>query len=141
VEVEPDKILVADTTNACEAIQQFRAQRPAATLMDVQMPGMNGLDTSGAIRAEFPDAKIIVLTTYFGDAQASEGWSRRSALRGTSPRRANRAKGRAAGVRPGQIQQSGQDEPARYGSRCYSAPPFDIASLCPTRRRSPTNPD
>jgi len=68
--VEPDMALVAEASNGREAIQQFRAHRPDVTLMDLQMPGMGGLDAIGAIRAEFPDARIIVLTTYVGDAQA-----------------------------------------------------------------------
>ncbi|HEX6705236.1 MAG TPA: response regulator [Albitalea sp.] len=67
---EPDMALVAEAANGREAIQQFRAHRPDITLMDLQMPGMGGLDAIGAIRAEFPDARIIVLTTYAGDAQA-----------------------------------------------------------------------
>jgi len=68
--VEPDMTLVAEAENGRDAIQQFRAHRPDVTLMDLQMPGMSGLDAIGAIRAEFPDARIIVLTTYAGDAQA-----------------------------------------------------------------------
>jgi len=68
--VERDMALVADASNGREAIQQFREHRPDVTLMDLQMPGMGGLDAIGAIRAEFPDARIIVLTTYAGDAQA-----------------------------------------------------------------------
>jgi len=68
--VEPDLVLVAEAANGREAIQQFRAHRPDVTLMDLQMPGMSGLDAIGAIHAEFPDARIIVLTTYAGDAQA-----------------------------------------------------------------------
>ena len=68
--VEPDMALVAEAANGREAIQQFRAHRPDVTLMDLQMPGMGGLDAIGAIRTEFPDARIIVLTTYAGDAQA-----------------------------------------------------------------------
>src|SRR4051812_37974053 len=68
--VEPDMALVAEASNGREAVQQYRAHRPDVTLMDLQMPGMNGLDAIGAIRAEFPDARIIVLTTYAGDAQA-----------------------------------------------------------------------
>jgi DNA-binding NarL/FixJ family response regulator len=66
---EPDMTLVAEASNGREAIQQFRAHRPDITLMDLQMPEMNGLDAILAIRAEFPDAKIIVLTTYKGDVQ------------------------------------------------------------------------
>ena len=68
--VEPDMALVAEAANGREAIQQFRAHRPDVTLMDLQMPGMSGLDAIAAIRAEFPEARIIVLTTYAGDAQA-----------------------------------------------------------------------
>lgn len=68
---EPDMTLVAEATNGREAIQQFRAHRPDVTLMDLQMPEMNGLDAMIAIRGEFPDARIIVLTTYTGDVQAS----------------------------------------------------------------------
>ena len=67
---ELDMTLVAEAANGREAIQQFRAHRPDVTLMDLQMPEMNGLDAMLAIRGEFPDARIIVLTTYTGDVQA-----------------------------------------------------------------------
>ena len=66
----PDMTLVAEATNGREAIQQFRTHRPDVTLMDLQMPEMGGLDAIIAIRNEFPDARIIVLTTYAGDTQA-----------------------------------------------------------------------
>jgi DNA-binding NarL/FixJ family response regulator len=66
---EPDMVLVAEASNGREAIQQFRAHRPDITLMDLQMPEMNGLDATIGIRGEFPEAKIIVLTTYKGDVQ------------------------------------------------------------------------
>jgi DNA-binding NarL/FixJ family response regulator len=66
---EPDMTLVAEASNGREAIQQFRAHRPDVTIMDLQMPEMNGLDAITTIRGEFPDAKIIVLTTYKGDVQ------------------------------------------------------------------------
>ena len=66
---EPDMALVAEASNGREAIQQFRAHRPDITLMDLQMPEMNGLDAILSIRGEFPEAKIIVLTTYQGDVQ------------------------------------------------------------------------
>jgi len=66
---QSDMTLVAEASNGREAIQQFRAYRPDVTLMDLQMPEMNGLDALIAIRGEFPDAKIIVLTTYAGDVQ------------------------------------------------------------------------
>src|SRR6204780_2439490 len=66
---QSDMKLVAEASNGREAIQQFRTHRPDVTLMDLQMPEMNGLDAVIAIRGEFPEAKIIVLTTYTGDAQ------------------------------------------------------------------------
>jgi DNA-binding NarL/FixJ family response regulator len=66
---QADMILVGEAANGREAIQKFRAHRPDITLMDLQMPEMNGLDAMIAIRSEFPDAKIIVLTTYNGDVQ------------------------------------------------------------------------
>jgi DNA-binding NarL/FixJ family response regulator len=68
---EADMTLVAEAANGREAIQQFRAHRPDVTLMDLQMPEMNGLDAMNAIRGEFPEARIIVLTTYTGDVQAT----------------------------------------------------------------------
>lgn len=70
VEIEPDMTLVAEASNGREAIQQFRAHRPDVTLMDLQMPEMSGLDAIIEIRNEFPDARLIVLTTYAGDVQA-----------------------------------------------------------------------
>ena len=67
---ESDMTLIAEATNGLEAIQQFRAHRPDVTLMDLQMPEMNGLDAIIAICGELPQARIIVLTTYDGDVQA-----------------------------------------------------------------------
>jgi len=69
ISTEPDLTLVAEASNGREAIQQFRAHRPDVTIMDLQMPEMNGIDAITAIRGEFSDAKIIVLTTYKGDVQ------------------------------------------------------------------------
>jgi DNA-binding NarL/FixJ family response regulator len=69
VRIHPDMALVAEAANGREAIQQFRTHRPDVTLMDLQMPEMNGLDAVIAIRTEFPEARIIVLTTYEGDGQ------------------------------------------------------------------------
>src|SRR5215475_7213705 len=66
---QPDMRLVAEGTNGLEAIEQFRIHRPDITLMDLQMPQMNGLDAMLKIRSEFPDARIIILTTYTGDVQ------------------------------------------------------------------------
>ena len=69
VETQPDMTLVGEASTGREAIQQFRTHRPDVTLMDLQMPEMNGVDAIVAIRGEFPDAKMIVLTTYQGDVQ------------------------------------------------------------------------
>jgi DNA-binding NarL/FixJ family response regulator len=69
VAVHSDMSLVAEASNGREAIQQFRAHHPDVTLMDLQMPEMGGVDAMITIRGEFPEARIIVLTTYVGDAQ------------------------------------------------------------------------
>ena len=66
---QPDMKLVAEASNGREAIQQFRKHRPDVTLMDMQMPEMNGVDAIIAICGEFSEARIIVLTTYVGDVQ------------------------------------------------------------------------
>jgi DNA-binding NarL/FixJ family response regulator len=66
---QPDLQLVGQASNGLEAIEQFRLHRPDVMLMDLQMPGMNGIDAMSAIRAEFPDARFVVLTTYTGDVQ------------------------------------------------------------------------
>jgi DNA-binding NarL/FixJ family response regulator len=65
---QKDMLLVGEASNGREAIEQFRSRRPDVTLMDLQMPEMNGIDALIAIRSEFPEARIIVLTTYAGDA-------------------------------------------------------------------------
>ena len=69
IATQSDMALVAEASNGREAIQQFRAHRPDITLMDLQMPEMNGLDALIAIHGEFPEARVIVLTTYAGDVQ------------------------------------------------------------------------
>jgi len=71
---EQDMILVAEASNGREAVEQFRTHQPDVTLMDVQMPEVNGIDAIVKIREEFPDARIIVLTTYTGDAQAARAF-------------------------------------------------------------------
>jgi len=67
---QADMAVVGEASSGREAVQQFRAHRPDVTLMDIQMPEMNGLDAITAIRGEFPEARIVVLTTYAGDVQA-----------------------------------------------------------------------
>ena len=68
---ETGVLVVAEASNGAEAIEQFRAHHPDVTLMDLQMPLMDGTDAIVAIRQHAPDARIIVLTTYSGDAQVA----------------------------------------------------------------------
>lgn len=85
---QPDMTLVGEAVNGREAVEAFRKTLPDITLMDLQMPEMNGVEAIAAIRAEFPGARIIVLTTYKGDVQAlralkagASGYLLKSALR------------------------------------------------------------
>jgi DNA-binding NarL/FixJ family response regulator len=66
---QSDMELVAEASNGREAVELFRKHRPDVTLMDLQMPEMSGIDAMNAIRGEFPEARIIMLTTYAGDVQ------------------------------------------------------------------------
>jgi DNA-binding NarL/FixJ family response regulator len=66
---QPDLLLVAEAASGAEGIEQFRLHRPDVTLMDLQMPDMSGIDALRQIRAEFPQARIVVLTTFGGDAK------------------------------------------------------------------------
>lgn len=70
VNAEPDMKLVGEASNGQDAVDKFRLHHPDVTLMDLQMPGLNGVDAIGRIRSEFPEARIIVLTTYTGDMLA-----------------------------------------------------------------------
>jgi DNA-binding NarL/FixJ family response regulator len=88
LEGQEDMILVAEAVNGREAIEQFRTHRPDVTLMDLQMPEVNGIDAIVSIRSEFPQARILVLTTYKGDVHAARaldagacGYLLKSALR------------------------------------------------------------
>ena len=68
---QTDMEVVAEASNGREAVELFRKHSPDVTLMDLQMPEMGGIDALSAIRAEFPEARIIVLTSYAGDVQVS----------------------------------------------------------------------
>ena len=90
LEDEPDMVLVGQAANGREGVEFFRRHRPDVTLMDLHMPEMSGLDAIAAIRAEFPQARIVVLTTYAGDVQAvralqagASGYLLKSTLRAT----------------------------------------------------------
>jgi DNA-binding NarL/FixJ family response regulator len=65
----PDMTVVAEATNGREAVREFRARRPDVTIMDLRLPDMSGIDVLVAIRKEFPDARVVVLTTFEGDAE------------------------------------------------------------------------
>jgi DNA-binding NarL/FixJ family response regulator len=70
LEAETGMVLVGEAHDGAEAVARFRELQPDVTLMDLQMPGMGGVEAIKAIRAEHPDARIVVLTTYEGDVQA-----------------------------------------------------------------------
>jgi DNA-binding NarL/FixJ family response regulator len=69
IKAEPDMELAAEASTGEEAIREFKKHRPDVTLMDLQMPEMSGVECIIAIRSEFPNARIVVLTTYAGDVQ------------------------------------------------------------------------
>jgi DNA-binding NarL/FixJ family response regulator len=68
---QTDMEVVAEACNGREALEQFRKHHPDITLMDLQMPQMSGIDALSAIRGEFPEARIVILTTHAGDVQVS----------------------------------------------------------------------
>jgi DNA-binding NarL/FixJ family response regulator len=70
VDAEPDMTVVGEASDGAEALALFRLHHPDITLMDIRMPGINGLDALASIRQEFPPARVIVLTTFAGDVQA-----------------------------------------------------------------------
>lgn len=67
VNMQPDMIVVAEAINGIEAVELYREHRPDVALLDLRMPGMTGIEAATAIRKEFPDARMIALTTYGGD--------------------------------------------------------------------------
>jgi DNA-binding NarL/FixJ family response regulator len=86
---EPDMLLVADAASGSEALLKFREHRPDVTLMDLRLPDVSGIDTMIAIRAEFADARIIMLTTFEGDVEiqrALEAGARGYMLKSMPPR-------------------------------------------------------
>jgi DNA-binding NarL/FixJ family response regulator len=69
IDSQPDMVLVSQAANGAEAIQQYRTYKPDVTLMDLRLPDLSGIDAMIAIRAEFPEARIIMLTTFEGDVE------------------------------------------------------------------------
>src|ERR1700744_3574376 len=70
VQMQPDMTIVGEAEDGLEAIEAYRRLKPDVVLMDIQMPNLNGIDAIAGIRNEFPEARIIILTTYAGDVQA-----------------------------------------------------------------------
>jgi len=86
---QPDMQMVAEASNGREAIQQFREHKPDVTLMDLRLPDMSGVEAMIAIRTEFPEARIIILTTFAGDVEiqnALEGGARAYVLKSMPPK-------------------------------------------------------
>jgi DNA-binding NarL/FixJ family response regulator len=89
IKSQPDMVLVAEASNGREALRLFREHTPDVTLMDLRLPDTNGIDTMIAIRTEFPEARIIVLTTFEGDVEiqrALEAGARGYLLKSMPPR-------------------------------------------------------
>jgi DNA-binding NarL/FixJ family response regulator len=85
---QPDMQLVSQASNGTEAIRQYREYKPAVTLMDLRLPGISGIDAMIAIRGEFPEARIIMLTTFEGDVEiqrALEAGARGYLLKNMAP--------------------------------------------------------
>jgi DNA-binding NarL/FixJ family response regulator len=85
----PDLVLVGEAFNGRQAVQKFREHRPDVTLLDLRLPDMSGIDAMIAIRTEFPDARIIMLTTFEGDAEiqrALQAGARAYLLKSTPPK-------------------------------------------------------
>src|SRR5438128_5752845 len=86
---QPDMLLAAEASNAAEAIQRFREHTPDVTLMDLRLPDMSGIDAMIVIRSEFPEARIIILTTFAGDSEiqrALEAGARAHLLKSMPPK-------------------------------------------------------
>jgi|SRR5579871_1411234 len=86
---QPDMTLVSQASNGTEAIRQHREHRPDVTLMDLRLPDLSGIDAMIAIRSEFPDARVIILTTFEGDAEiqrALQAGARGYMLKSTPPK-------------------------------------------------------
>jgi len=89
INMQPDMQIVAQAANAHEAIQEFRKHQPDITLMDLRLPDKNGIDTLIAVRGEYPEARIIMLTTFEGDVEiqrALEAGARGYLLKSTPPK-------------------------------------------------------
>ena len=87
---QPDMSLVAQGSNGQQAIDLFRTHRPDITLMDLRLPDMSGIDSAVAIRTEFPEARIIILTTFDSDTErqrARAAGVSAFVIKGASPRK------------------------------------------------------
>src|SRR3569833_1548809 len=69
IDAQPDMLVVAEAANSAEALERYRQHKPDITLMDLRLPGESGIDALLAIRSEFPEARIVILTTFEGDVE------------------------------------------------------------------------
>jgi len=86
---QPDLLLAAEASNGREAIQRFREHKPDVTLMDLRLPDMSGIDAMATIRSEFPEARVVILTTFAGDVEiqrALEAGARAYVLKSMPPK-------------------------------------------------------
>ena len=89
IEIQPDLVLVSQAVDGADAIRQYRAHKPDVTLMDLRLPDLSGIDAMIAVRNEFPDARVIVLTTFEDDVEsrrAMEAGASGYLLKTTPPR-------------------------------------------------------
>ena len=90
IDSQPDMLMVAQASNGREAVECFREYKPDVTLMDLRLPDMSGIDAAVAIRAEFPEARIIILTTFDSDTdrqQALAAGASAFVLKSAAPRK------------------------------------------------------
>jgi YesN/AraC family two-component response regulator len=87
IATQPDMKLIAEASDGQEAVEQFRKHQPDVTLMDLQMPNMNGIDAIGSIRGEFPEARIMVTPGFVGPLKKGPGPPIRLKLNRLSPHR------------------------------------------------------
>lgn len=88
IQSQPDMVVVGEATSGCEAVRRFREVKPDVTLMDLQLPDMSGIDAMIAIRSDFPQARLIILTTFAGDVEiqrALEAGARAYVLKSMPP--------------------------------------------------------
>ena len=121
---QPDMELVAEASNGRDGLERFRQHRPDITLMDLRLPDMNGIDTMAAIRTEFPDARVIILTTFEGDVEiqrALEAGARGYLLKSMPPRSCSTGSARSTRARSASRPRSSPTSPSTSATRPHRA--------------------